>query len=101
MTTDILYHWISDFNIVNMKSPVLWDVSVLSLVEIHRRFGGTYLLLLQDISLPLASCLVYSSTLKMEAVYYFEAPVNVYLTTRRHIPEDSTVQILHYSHIFN
>lgn len=33
-------------------------------------------------------CLAYSSTMKIEAVRAFETSVNVYLTTRRHIPDD-------------
>jgi hypothetical protein len=39
----------------------------------------------------LVSCSAYSSTLKMEAVYYSETSVDFQRTTRRYIPEDGTL----------
>jgi hypothetical protein len=39
----------------------------------------------------MVSCLTDTFTLKMEAVFASETSVNIYQTTRRHIPEDSTL----------
>jgi hypothetical protein len=40
--------------------------------------------------LLLSGCLVYSSSLMIEAVNSSEASMNFYLTINRHIPEDNT-----------
>jgi hypothetical protein len=39
------------------------------------------------------ACLAYSSMLKMKTVYSSGASVNLYQTTRCHIPEDSTLNL--------
>jgi hypothetical protein len=49
--------------------------------ETTRRFGGTYH--------HYVSCLVYSSTLKMETVTSSEISVDMYQTTWNHIAEES------------
>jgi hypothetical protein len=41
--------------------------------------------------IALVSCLVYSSTLKMEATCSSETSVDLQWTTRRYIPEDRTL----------
>jgi hypothetical protein len=61
---------------------IFWDVKPCSLVEVYWRFFAEHIL---------AACLVYSSTLKMEAVLSSEISVNFYHVIRRHIPEDSTL----------
>jgi hypothetical protein len=70
----------------------LRDVKSCSMLNVYRRFGGMYYLRLHDvrvrlISMTLAPCLTYSSTLKMEAVHLFETTANVYQTTRNSIPQ--------------
>jgi hypothetical protein len=45
----------------------------------------------------LVSCLTYTEILKMEAIYSSESSVNFYRTTRCHIPEDGTLQIIYYA----
>jgi hypothetical protein len=42
----------------------------------------------------LVVCLNYSSTLKMEAVIFFETSVNLYRNILLHFPEDSAFQFL-------
>jgi hypothetical protein len=42
-------------------------------------------------------CLVYSSTLKMKAVYFLKTSVNLYQTTQCHIPEESVLYVYIYS----
>jgi hypothetical protein len=59
-----------------MKSAIFWDVTPCGLL-------GACILLV--------TCLVYSSTLKMEAVCSSETLVTFYQTTQRLIPEDSTL----------
>jgi hypothetical protein len=61
-----------------MMSSVFWDITPCSPLEINRRFGGTFRLLL----LP-----PYSSTVKVEASCSSETSVDFQLTTRRCIPE--------------
>jgi hypothetical protein len=67
------------------------------MVEVHRRFGGTYWLHFQDprYGLIYAHCfLSISSTLKMREVRSSETSAKIYRTTRHHITENST----HHSH---
>jgi hypothetical protein len=70
-----------------MKSIIFWDMTPCSLLSCNRRFGGTY-------RLPPACLLVLaeiiSSTLKMEAICSSE-------TSRRHIPEDDTLDPIYSS----
>jgi hypothetical protein len=39
----------------------------------------------------LVSCLAYSFNMNMEAIYFSGTSVDLHRTTRRHIPEDSSV----------
>jgi hypothetical protein len=66
------------------KSFTLWDVMTCSPLQINRCFGGTYHLHIQDrriseavhaICFMLVSCVAYSLTLKMEAIYFPETSV--------------------------
>jgi hypothetical protein len=83
------------------KCAVFWDVALYSPVEGRRYFGGTIYLHLQERRvLPvncfvLVPCMDYSSTLKMEAVCSFKTSVNIYRTTRCHIPEARTCHSHH------
>jgi hypothetical protein len=56
-----------------MKFRVFWDVLRCSQVDVDRRFRGAY-------------CFI---ALMMEVVRTSETSVNIYLTTRQYIPEDS------------
>jgi hypothetical protein len=84
-----------------MKSIIFWDMTPCSPLSFKRRFGGTYRLHLQGginkFSLPPACLLVFAvliySTLKMEAICSSETSIETQRTTRRHIPEDDTLQI--------
>jgi hypothetical protein len=55
---------------------ILWDIKPCSLLKVNRRFGGTYRLHIQGQKISgkqdLVFCSVYSSTLKMEAIYSSE-----------------------------
>jgi hypothetical protein len=63
-------------------------------LRVNRRFGGTYRLHLFLLpAFTLVSCSAYSSTLKMEAISSPETSVDIRQTTRRYIPEDSTLQL--------
>jgi hypothetical protein len=42
------------------------------------------------------SCLYHSLTLKIEAIYFSETPLDFQLTTKRYIPEDKTFQHFFY-----
>jgi hypothetical protein len=61
-----------------------WDVMICSLVDICQRFGGICCLHIQGKEYS------YCSTLKMEAADSSNI-VNLYQTTQRHIPEDSSL----------
>jgi hypothetical protein len=95
-----------------MKSIIFWDVTPCNLLSCKRRFGGTYGLHLQGrrnnfsknqqaFCLPPAYVLVLPkiiySTLKMEAICFSERSVATQKITRRHIPEDNTLQDKQYS----
>jgi hypothetical protein len=64
----------------SMKFRVFWDVAPCSQVDVNRRFRGAY-------------CLHPQIALMMEAVRISEKSININLTTRRYIPEDSKLQI--------
>jgi hypothetical protein len=64
------------FTAVVMKSVIFWDMTLLA-------------------TCLLAGLLNYSSTLKMEAIRSSETSGATQRTTRRHIPEDGTLQC-HY-----
>jgi hypothetical protein len=67
---------------VVMKSIIFWDVTPCSLLGCH---------LLTSWSLPK----LFSSTLKIEAICFSETSAVTQQTTRRHIPEDDTIQTTH------
>jgi hypothetical protein len=93
-----------------IKNAMFWDITPCSPLKVNWRFGGTYRLHLQGrrisrarnqresrcLSLPPAltpfSCSAYSSTLKTEAIYSSETSLDIQRTTRRYIPEDSTLR---------
>jgi hypothetical protein len=66
-----------------MKSSLLWDMTPWSPLIFNRHFSFT-----------LASCLAYSSTMKMGATYSSETSVGFQRATRSYIQEDKN---LHYS----
>jgi hypothetical protein len=94
-----------------MKSIIFWDMTPCSPLSCVRRFGGTYRLHLQGrinrFSKPAnkqaASTICHllarwfvepiSSTLKMEAISSSETSDATQRTTRRHIPEDDTLDV--------
>jgi hypothetical protein len=92
------------FTAVVMRSIIFRDVTPCSLLRCNRRFGGTYRLHLQgrrknfqqEPACHLLTCWfllkMFSSTLKMEAICSSETSVASQQTTRRHIPEDDTLQ---------
>jgi hypothetical protein len=74
-----------------MKRIIFWDMTPCNPLSFIRRFGGIYSLLACWFAEPI------SSTLKMEAICFSETSVETQRTTRRHIPEDNTLQLLHAS----
>jgi hypothetical protein len=88
-----------------VKSTIFWDITPSSPLTINRRFGGTYRLQIQGRKISLARSRRKSRwqaetppgktpgfvTLKMEAIYSSETPVDTQRTTRRYIPEDGTL----------
>jgi hypothetical protein len=75
-----------------MRSTIFWDVMLYSLVEVDQRFGVTYCLHIQSwrarrASRQCSACLVYSLTLKTEAVYSSKILVNFYETIWYHISD--------------
>jgi hypothetical protein len=83
-----------------MKSPIFWDITPCSPLKMNQRFGRTSRLHLQgrrtsqanqyEAGTMLVSCLVYSSTLKMEAICFSETSVDFQRAIWRYIPEDRT-----------
>lgn len=59
------------------KITVLWDVRPWYLVDVYRRFSGTYCFALQD----------NSSTLKVEDICSSETSADIYQSTKWRIPE--------------
>jgi hypothetical protein len=93
-------------NTLFMKSTIFLNITQCSPLKVNRRFGGKYLLHLQGRRISRArtsvkaviatcfyagSCLAYSSTLKMVAICSSETSVDFQRSTRRYIPEDSTL----------
>jgi hypothetical protein len=90
---------------VTMKStPIIWDVTTRSRVEVYRRFRGILRPSSGSSIKPKKETLgilknnllcfwwgPYPSSLKMEAVRSTETSVNFYQATPRHIPESSTL----------
>jgi hypothetical protein len=71
--------------VVVMKSTIFWDITLCNPLKV-----------IAELSLPpafmLVSCLAYSLTLKMEAIYSSEMSVDFQWTTQHYIPEDSTLR---------
>jgi hypothetical protein len=69
---------------VELTFRVFWYIAPCNLVEVDRRFTDAY-------------CLHYQGDefiyLMMEAVRTYETSVNINVTTRRYIPEDSKLHI--------
>jgi hypothetical protein len=65
----------------SLKSTVFWSVTLCRPVEVHKQSA------LLAISFWLVSCLAYPLILKMEAVHFSAASVNVYWTTQLYILE--------------
>jgi hypothetical protein len=79
-----------------MKRSVFWDITPCSSLKGNRRFGRTCRLYLWGRKIKtllaavfiLISCLVCSSTLKMEMTYYSETSVDLQQIIRRYMLED-------------
>jgi hypothetical protein len=76
--------------ILQVKCPILCDITTCSPIRINRRFGARWL------SLPsafmLVSCFVYSSTLKMRVTCSSETSVDFHRTTRLYIRKHITLR---------
>jgi hypothetical protein len=85
-------------------STVFWDITLCSPLKVYWRFEGKYHFHLQGWisqaryqserrwhAFTLVSCLAYL-TLKMEVICSSKTSVDLQWTTRRYIPEDSTLQ---------
>jgi hypothetical protein len=68
----------------SMKFRVFWDVVPCSLVEVDRSFWGT--------------CFIIA--LMIEAVHTSETSVNLNVTTRHYIPEDSKLKLCFTANIY-
>jgi hypothetical protein len=97
---------------VVMKSSILQDITACSPLKVNRRFAGTVFSIFRVepskkyswkqeakekrlcllLVFTLISCLVYSSTFKIEAIYSSEMSVEFQRTTRRYIPHDRILQ---------
>jgi hypothetical protein len=79
---------------VVMNSSVFWETTPCSPLRVNRNFGGTCRLHLQvrriSQSIILASCLVYSSSLKTCSS---KISVDLQRNTRRCIPEHRTYSV--------
>jgi hypothetical protein len=71
-----------------MKSIIFWDMTPCSPLNCAQRFGGTYRLHLQG----RRNMFSKQATLKMEAISSSETSGATQRTTRRHIPENDTLQ---------
>jgi hypothetical protein len=80
---------------VTMENVVFWVITQCSSSEIHRRFGGTYLLITCFLPVLL---LVYFSTVK--AILSSETSVNFYQTFHRYSPECRTLLAVNYFRLF-
>jgi hypothetical protein len=77
--------------VVTLKSNIFWDLTLCSVVEVHRNFWGTNFLHHEGLltaCFTLVFCLAYSLTLKMGAVHSFQnvsglLPENMAVHSRR------------------
>jgi hypothetical protein len=67
-----------------VKSTIFWDITPCSPLKVNRHFGGTYRLLLQGRRISRARN-------QRESRWQAETSVDTQRTTRRYIPEDSTL----------
>jgi hypothetical protein len=78
-----------------MKRILFWDITLHSTLKFRRNMSPLSPGLKNKLSLPsaftLVSCSAYSSTLKMEAIYFSKMLVDFQYTVQRYIPEDSTL----------
>jgi hypothetical protein len=65
-----------------MKSNIFWDITSCSPLNVNWRFGPAS---------ALVSCSAYSSTLNIEEICSSETSADIQQTTRRYMPEDSTL----------
>jgi hypothetical protein len=80
---------------------VLSEVTPYNPIEFYQCFGEIYCLYLpsrrgrqpsnETANEAFAACFTWYSTLEMEAARSFVTSINIYQTTRRHIPEDSSL----------
>jgi hypothetical protein len=82
------------------KSTIFWYITTCSQLKVNRRFGGTHRLHLQGQRISRArnqrECrwqASYCSTLKMEAISSAETSIDFQRTTRRYVPEYSTLNV--------
>jgi hypothetical protein len=72
-----------------MKRSTLRNITPVVRRKVNRQFGGTCLH-----NAPFASCLAYTSTVKMEASCTSETSVDFQRATRRSMPGDITVELV-------
>jgi hypothetical protein len=92
-TKEFMFVGFEVFTAVVSKSIFFWDMTPCSALSCTRRFGGTYRLHLQGrrmFSKPASKQV--ASTLKMEAIPSSETSGTTQRTTRRHIPEEDTLE---------
>jgi hypothetical protein len=106
----ISYEVTNSVNTWQINSTIFCDITLCSPLSVNRRFGGTYRLHLQvrkkklskkpAWKKPCSACHLLSrwflaqfifSILKMEAICSSDTSVGTQRTTRRYIPEDSTL----------
>jgi hypothetical protein len=86
---DVKYHCMPSQDNDKTVSHCQFSVKV---TKVNRRFGGTYRLQVAWHLLARWFAEPMSSTLKMEATCSSETSAETQRTTRRHIPEDDTLQ---------
>jgi hypothetical protein len=74
-----------------MKSTVLWDITPCSPLKVNRRFAETYRLHLQGSKNKPSKKPAWKHLLNMEAICSSKTSVDFQRTTRRRIPENSTL----------
>jgi hypothetical protein len=84
--------------LVTAKNTIFWYVAPCILVDVHRHLRGIYCLCCSqgeryDKNHAERSIRVYCLAVinKTKAIRYSETSVNLYHTTRRHIPENNTL----------
>jgi hypothetical protein len=75
-----------------MKITIIWDITTYTPFKVNRNFGGIYHLYLQDRKSRARYQRESGWQLNMEVIYSSETSVTFQLTTRRYIPQNSTLQ---------